>query len=492
MNSTQKFVSVLCRVAFIAAILCSTAYLLMLGWYNNFLLDDYSFISDVDNGGAWGLTKHAYLNWQSRFTTFYVVGWIYEIWGHASNLIGYTILLLVLGYGTIYYALRNITKNDDRWLLAGSSILITNVAIMAYLELSTFYWVCCALYTLSTYAAIILITAIFYSKGELWARWLAVILSSLYLCGGAENFTPLLIAVLGVILLIQMIQSRIWIFWKTQEQRMMITSLLILFIGFIAVIKGPGTSIRAVGDNPAGFMEHFELVLYIQKFVAASVVFAMRVVSRGLYYLLLFPIGVLIGKQMEETKSAIWKPLLISLLIVVAIIELSLAASVYGMGWYASLRAYSFVSFMIAAMVIYWGMLMGRKYRGNTAVIMATISATIILAMSIYFTRTEYPLVKNYHEQIVRCNSTIQSHVQSGSSDPLVLEEIPYPVVPNSYAILRASISKCIGKSISSVPTPSTYFPYEQYRLSTDPERWENMSVKKCFKADFDIIGWSE
>lgn len=492
MNNTQKIVSILCKVAFIAAIVCSTAYLLMLGWFNNFLMDDYSFISDVDSGGAWGLTKHAYLNWQSRFSAFYVLGWILSIWGHATNLIGYTILLLVLGYGTIYYALRNITHVTDKWILCGSSILITNVTIMAYLELSTFYWVCCVLYTLSTYAAIILITTIFFRKSKLWARWIAIILCSLYLCGGAENFTPLVIAVFGIILLIQMIQSRTWVFLQTQEQRMMVASLLILGVGFIAVIKGPGTSIRAVGENPAGFMEHFALVPFIKKFVAASVVFTMRVFSRVLYYLLLLPIGILIGNQMTESKETIWKPLLISLLVVVAIIELSLAASVYGMGWYASLRAYSFVSFMLAAMVIYWGVLIGKKYRDKQSVIYTTISAIIISAMSIYFTRTEYPLVKEYHEQIVRCNTAIQNQVLSGSHEPLVLEEIAYPTKPNTYAILRTGINRCIGKAGGAISAPATYFPYEQYRLSINPESWENVSVKKCFKADFDILGWAE
>lgn len=490
MNRIQKFASVLCRLAIVASIVCSTAYLLMLGWYNNFLLDDYSFIAEVDNGGVWGLTKNAYLGWQSRFSTFYVLGWILEIWGHASNLIGYTIVLLVLGYGTIYYALRNITKLNDRWLLVGSSILITNVAIMAYLEISTFYWVCCALYTLSTYAAIILIVAIFFSKGKLWSRWIAVVVCSLYLCGGAENFTPLVIAALGIMLLAQMIQSRSCVFWKTQEQRMMITSLLLLAIGFIIVIKGPGTNGRAIGENPVGFMEHFALIPFIKKFAAASVVFAMRVLSRGLYYLLLLPIGMLIGKQMKEAKSKIWKQLLISLFVVVAVIELSIAASVYGMGWYASLRAYSFVSFMLAALVLYWGVQIGRS-RETKAVMTTTISAIVISAMSIYFTRIEYPLVREYHEQIVYCNTAIQDHVKSGSSDPLVLEEIPYPAMPNSYAILRRGINCCRGKTCGAVSAPATYFPYEWYRLSKDPERWENVSVKRCFNAEFDIIGWS-
>ena len=175
----QSILSIFAKIAFVLAIICSTAYLLMLGYNNNLLLDDYGFVAEVDRGGAYGLMKSAYFGLQSRFSAFYILGWILKIWGHASNLIGYTILLLVLGYGTLYYALRNITQLTNKWLLFGSAILITNVSIMAYFEMSTFYWVCCAVYTLSTYAAIALFTAIFFSNGKLWARWLIVVFCSL-------------------------------------------------------------------------------------------------------------------------------------------------------------------------------------------------------------------------------------------------------------------------------------------------------------------------
>ncbi len=491
-TKSQKIFSICIKVAFVAAVVCSTAYLLMLGWFNNFLLDDYSFITFTDQDGAYGLMHDAYWNWQSRFSAFYVLGWILQIWGHASNLIGYTILLLVLGYGTIYYALRTFTCIPNRWLLVGSSIIITNVAVMAYLELSTFYWVCCALYTLSTYAAILLFTAIFFSKGKLWLRWILVILSSLYLCGGAENFTPLIIASLGIMLIYQMIQSRSWIFWRTHEQQMMIVSVVILAVGFLIVLAGPGTQTRAVTENSAGFMGQFALMPFFKKIISASVIFAMRLASRGLYYILLFPIGMLIGNHMTESQDKILKKVLISFVAMYAIIELSIVASVYGMGWFASLRAYSFVSFMVAAWVMYWGVLVGRKYRNQLASWLCVLSFLLIISISTCFIRIEYPLVKDYHAQIERTNNLIQEQVRLGRTEPLYVEPVTCTEMPNTYAILRSAMNKCLGKSSSAISAPATYFPYERYGLTIDPNHWKNRDIQWRFGAEFNIIGWEE
>lgn len=486
----SKIVSVCLKVAFVAAVICSTAYLIMLGWYNSFVLDDYSFITFTDKGGAYGLMRDAYWNWQSRFSAFYVLGWILEIWGHASNLVGYTILLLVLGYATIYYALHKMTRISNKWLLFGSSILITNVTVMAYLELSTFYWVCCALYTLSTYAAVLLFTAIFFSRGKLWLRWMLVILSSLYLCGGAENFTPLVIASLGLILIYQMFQSRSWVFWRTDEQKMMLVSIVLLSIGFILVILGPGSHNRAVAENSAGFMEQFALVPFIKKTIAASAIFALRLASRGIYYVLLFPLGMLLGRQMSESQETIWKKVLLSFIAMYSIIELSIVASVFGMGWFASLRAYSFVSFMVAAWVIYWGVLVGRKYRNQLASTLSLVSLLFIVTMSLYFYRTEYPLVKDYHAQIVRTNNLVQEQVRLGRTEPLYVEPVTRVEMPNTYAVLRSMINKCRGNSTTHVAPPATYFPYERYGLTTDPNHWKNRDIQWLYGAEFDIIGW--
>lgn len=488
MNNLSKIVSIIAKIAFVAAAIFSTAYLLMLGWYNNLLLDDYGFVVEVDKGGAYGLMHAAYYGWQCRFSAFYLLGWILKIWGHASNLIGYTILLLVLGYGALYYALRNIARLTNKWLVLGSAVLITNVAIMAYFEMSTFYWVCCALYTLSSFAAVVLFTTIFFSKGKLCARWLAIILCSFYISGGAENFTPIVIATLGLVLLYQMISNRTWRFWTTPQQQMIVASLMILCVGFLAVLFGPGTHSRETDMN--GFAGNFAIIPYFVKLASALAVFTMRLLSRSLYYILLLPIGFIIGKNMKySTQYSNWKLVLLSFGVVLGVIVLSVAASVYGMGWYSPLRSYSFVSFVLAGWFIYIGAIVGSRFSLLTIDILVSLSSCLIVAYSLYYYRQEKPLVKNYHEQIVKLNATIQEQVRIGRTEPLVTPPVIHPTIPNTYAILRTSLNQIVGKKTVSIADPANYFPYEQFLLSSDPNDWKNVDMQRYYNASFDIIG---
>lgn len=489
----NKIIDVSAKIAMVLAVVCSTAYLLMLGWYNNLLLDDYGFVADVDQNGAWGLMRNAYLYWQSRFSAFYVLGWIMKIWGHASNLIGYTILLLVIGYATIYYALRRITNIQEKWFILGLAMLINNVSIMAYLEMSTFFWVCCALYTLSTYAAILLFTVIFYSKGKDWLRWIAVMICSLYICGGAENFTPIIIAALGCILLYKMISQHTWRFWQTKEQKMMLVSLAILSLGFIAVVLGPGTSNRVGTINSGGFMAHFAFIPYCIKLAKASAIFGMRLLSRGLYYVLLIPVGIWMGQQMKGTVDRIRKHVLIAIAVALCSILLSIAAPVFGMGWYAPLRAYCLVSFIVVAMVIYCAALVGLKLSSeHKSKILSIVASVMIAAMSICFMHVEQPIVANYHAQIAARNNTIQEQAELGRTERLHIDRVTHPAIPNSYALMRMGISQLWGKKNVSIAEPSTYFPYVQYSLSVHPDNWKNMDIKRYHDAQFDIIGWDE
>lgn len=493
----DHIVALLVRMSVLIAVIASSAYLIMLGRYNMLLLDDYGFVAEVDKGGAFGLMHNAYLYWQCRFSGFYVLGWLIKVWGHSANLVGYTIFMLLLGYATIYYALKNLIKTQAKWLLLGVSVLVTNVSIMSYLEISTFYWLCCALYTLSVYAAIALMTAIFFDKGMLWKRWLIVIICSLYLCGGAENFTPIVIAVVGLVLLYQMIVSRSWVFWKTTEQKIMLVSIAILIIGFVAVLIGPGTKSNAENRGTHGFMAHFALIPYIVQLAKASVIFYMRLLSRGLYYILLFPLGWLLGVKMKDainvTNIKIGRAILISAIMTFAAIELSIAASVFGIGWYAPLRSYSFVSFIVAALVIYWGVLCGLSRDGRKIVSIFAIVTNLTLAgMSVYFYRLEQPMVADIHAQIENIHAQIVEHKKSNNTEPITIKAVEYPCIPNSYAIMRTMINKVTGRRGSQIAPPSEYFPYERYCLSCEPSDFKNKGVQRYLRVEFDIIGGDE
>lgn len=491
----KKVSSVFIKVLCAAAMICSTAYLVMLGWYSYLAADDFSFIGHVDNDGILGFVQYAYAHIQSRFSSFYMMGWIFKIWGHASNLIGYAITLLLLGYATIYYALRQFTGIKDRLFLFAAAVLILNISVMAYIEIGTFFWVCCAIYTVSVYATILLFVTIFFSRSKLWLRWVIVCLLSVFLSGGAENYTPVLIALMGSFMLYQMITTQTWKFWRTTEQQMMLVSMLILIVGFLIVAAGPARKVRVASGWTTDFAENFALVPYLMRFAKASVVLFLRLLSRSLYYVLFIPLGWLIGIKMRNNgyvmRIKTGKAIMLSLLAALFAIEISVAAAVYGTGWYAPDRANSFMSFILMALVVYWSVLLGLRTGTQRHVYAYVALANLIIAsMSCCFIKKEQPLVANVHAQVDNCYAQIEEHKKSGSLEPLVLEPIVYPYLPNSYAIMRTAINRLMGKHEAYRSLSSKYFPYKYLSFSRDPNDFRNRGICAWANVDFEVIGW--
>ena len=185
----------------------STAYLLLLGCNNALSLDDYGYVSLVEDNGIWGMMGMAYQGWQCRFSTFLVNGLILLLFGRAKNLVGVTILMLLLGWGTTCLLFSGINRKHNlgipMTIVGHVSIITVNVGVVSFLEPATFFWLCALNYTISIWMTLLLIYALFFCNGNNVIRWVLVVVSSLYISGTAENYTPLVILVLGIVWLIR-------------------------------------------------------------------------------------------------------------------------------------------------------------------------------------------------------------------------------------------------------------------------------------------------
>ena len=81
MTSKDRIITTICLSLFAIA---STAYLLMLGWNNALSLDDYGYVFLVENNGVLGMMRMAYQGWQCRFSTFFVNGLVFLLFGRVS------------------------------------------------------------------------------------------------------------------------------------------------------------------------------------------------------------------------------------------------------------------------------------------------------------------------------------------------------------------------------------------------------------------------
>lgn len=471
------------------AAISGTAYLLMLGFFYVLALDDYGWIWFAEEGYG-RLMEFSYLEWQSRFSAYMVNGVLWQAMGRMTNWLPWTILQLAVGYTSAWLLWRSVghVKNIcNQW---GLAILTTNIGILAMLEPSTFFWVCCPNYIHAVWATELLAYFNFFSKEKSWLRWLMVAICAFYISGNAENYTPLVCMVWGCIFLWRVLGKKQYKWRLYNETHMVLIATIIMGAGFLAQLFGPGNAVRVEGESLGGFMEDFALLPFLKKTAVANLVFILRIISRSGYYLLLFPLFLYVGSKLEIDDSFTWKRFLIGLFILLALIVIAVATCVYGVGWYASLRAYSFMSFLLLAFVAYWSILYGR-HLGEIKWIypLSIASMVVITCICTYFFVHEYPMAKLYHDEVTARDNLIKEEVQKGRTEPLYVAPYSDNRYQSSYAIMRNAINKMLGKSKRYY---EPQFMYKQSSLSVSPKDWRNDELMRYYHTNFDVIGWDD
>ena len=487
------------KLGLLLAFFMSTVYLLMLGWFNAPTLDDYGYIYMVEEQGIWGMMTTAYNGWQCRFSTFLVNGTIMLLFGRANNLIWVTILMLLGGWIMAERLLTGIFRKYGmavpKLQLVCLAVLVVNVSIMAYLEPATFYWLSALNYTISVWMTMLLVYSLFYSEARLWLRWIGAIVASLYISGTAENFTPLVILVLGVVWLIRMVRQRKENPWKDEVNVMLFVCLLIMGTGFLVVLLGPGNSKRLEnGLEGEMAIRHLTMSGLFMTTAKASAILMLRLISRSYYYLLLFPIfwgvGASCGKSIVDRR-----PLLRSigvLVLLVLFIVIAVAECVAGMGWYAPPRAFSYMSFVLTAVCAVLALPLGMGTSRKKLACFLSFVACLLLSLTVVVMFVQdYPVAKSYHNYVDERNARIEEKIVSehsalrGSQDPFVCRPFDGNWKPTSYATLRNVINKCLGKQRRFYEPQMLLMESE---LGGSPDDWRNIDVKNYFHADFDIV----
>ena len=478
----------------------STAYLLVLGWNNALALDDYGYISLVEDNGVWGMMRMAYQGWQCRFSTFLVNGLVFLLFGRAKNLIGVTLLMLLLGWSIMGLLFSGINRKYElrfpRHIVILVSILAINVGVAAYLEPATFFWLCALNYTFSIWMTLLLIYALFYCDCNRFLRWGLVAISSLYISGTAENYTPLVILILGIVWLVRLLYLK----GKTNQQKevdlMLLVSLIIMVIGFLVMLFGPGNKNRmeSIGEDTMA-IANLSLSQILLKTLKGSAILLLREFSRIHFYLILFPVFYYIGAMYcidHAPKVTIAHGLLV-LIAFVLFVVVSVLACVIAIGWYAPPRAYSYMSFIMMGVCAYLGIRFGKQYHKNkktisTFMMLFATAGTILFAGMIL---RDKPIVEDYHHYVSSRDESIQekkNNVERGietNETAFICHSFEGKWRLNSYSTLRNLVNVCLGKN-------KRYYEPQmilmESTLSPDANDWRNRDLQNYYHAGFDIV----
>lgn len=488
-NELSHYLNLSALVLLVLAAIATTCYLLMLGWYNTLTLDDYSW-SSIESLGVWNWMKSVYMTWEGRWSAFTIDACIWKIWAHASNMILFTVIHLAIGYVTTYCLLRKILSVARfDWLLLTFSVLIVNLSILALQEISTFYWLCCPHYVMCVWAFMWLCNLLFLTTQFKWWRVLFIVLLSLYLSGLAETFTPLVIMLLGIKWLLNIFGDKRYNFFQHPSDRYLTISLVILVIGFLVMVFAPGNSARVETMSERSFVGNFALSAFCVQWCKATMILALRFISKALYYIAIVIISAWVGyayKDNEKVKALALniKQVVLLTLALVLFFAISVAPCVYAMGWYAPPRSFSYMSFAFAYCAIWIGLSIGaQSQHPNVTIISTGVVALCLTILSSIWIAKEQPIVSNYHDWVMACRADIQQKIDNNDTAPYVTEGYLFPAERNTYSRM------CLMMGKNRI---EYQYPYMLFNLSKDPQDWKNIALKEYMHTDFDIVGWSE
>ncbi|GEM_PF-5561305 len=485
---------VLIDILLIIAATSSTIYLSYLSAYNVLSLDDYGFVADLGTKSIWKYVADLYMNWQGRFSAFFVSGLLTKFAIYTNFYSIFFIVNLVFGYLSLYIWINYLVPNISAFRKITFSVLFTNIGLMSLLEFSTLYWICCFSYIFCIWAVILLSYLLFANKNNNVYTWTFIVILSIYLSGIAETFTPLVILLYVIVF--------IWRWYKCRSLKIMLNNkknlrlmicLIIIFVGFLFMLFAPGNEVRLNGVNHDRIFSFSEL---IYKEIFASFIFIWRLSSKSAYFIILFPISLYIGYIMKRNGQTIlshykitWKFYVIIAVCLLAFIMIAIAPCVAVMNWYAPLRSFSYMSFIIVAVFLFVGIIIGNRYNISNKLIdtLIVISLCCLIILSIYCCNLDFARAKQYYNDVNLRNEKLIQLENQGFKGIAIVKPFKIKQELSSYAKLRNAMVKYIKPSAM---IEEYYFPYMLYGISEGKTCWKNNAIKQYFSLNYDIIGW--
>ncbi len=468
----------------------TTSYLLVLGYYNSFLLDDYAFIAKVRQQGIFGFISHMYLTWQGRFGAFFLSGLNYKIFEN-SNLIFMAIFHLLLGYITLFLSLKSILPKLNlflKWLLA---VVITNLMIFGQLAFHIFYWGCTSWYISVNYLLVLSLLMIFSKSYQKTYTYPIFILFLILVGSFAETYSPLVIMCLGTVWLYSFYKKD-WLS-KASKTRLFV-ALIVLSVSFILLLIAPGNKVRI--QESGGQLPTLDFI-FIRKTVSLFPDFLFFILSKIHYLLLLFPVFVPVGfkyKKINSDNSFIqnlkFRHFILSLLGLFIFLYISEIPGVYALkDSLAPMRSFSFLPFVLAFFFAFWGFTVGYKVQklGVSFTLFYSVFLFLIIGVVMNKFYNDFPVVRDYKTAITERHQIIKENKEKGRIEPLKIKRLDVPKRLSNFSILYNSTVAKLG-----IKSPKMYydFCYIRYYLAPDVKDWRNQGLKEYFELDYDIIGW--
>lgn len=452
-------------------------YWVLLAVYSQPHYDDLFFLWKTRDISVFNYVKEMYFARSGRFVAYFINGIVSFVTLKTGFHQFWAIIYYILGIGLCWAVVKDyfltISKKTRFLVLC----LLYNLYILTSLDFPVFYWLCAMSYYLLLPAMCLFIKYLL--KDSLrWYQWLIFGLLVIFLGGGNEAFTPIVLLVMFIIAL-HFFKNNKWIIkntWNLPQVKKIVFSAVLLSFLLLIVVVAPGNYVRmsdvSLFSHPSG------VVGWAKAYFEACGMFVYFSTFYIPYYTVVFSMAFYLGgKSQLQLPYSKTKTILLIIICFALYLVISTTPNVYLYNGFGLQRLYIPTVAVLLIMVFSCGYVLGI---GKSSLFAKTYSLFGIIALSIIMginVITDIPSAKKYCDAVNERVELLCQLRDSGQKETIIVQPLPKPYTEDA----KHLILKTFGKE---TPKSTLYYLSETSQIPTEYV-WH---MKKLYHLDFDFV----
>ncbi len=451
-------------------------YYIGLAIYNRLHFDDLNFLWHLREMTTCEYVVDKYLNWSGRFVGYFLnalhSNFILQTgWHWLLPLIYYT-----LGIICTYIPLRKYMPNNA-FAAWNAIVLFYNIYVLTNIDYPSFTWICAMAY-LVFMPFTFMLWHLIQKQVTRWYEWIIMMLFALFLGGGHEAFTPM---VLGLYFCygLYLLYGYAWTIkdaWHDIRVKKLIGAAAVILIAWIIVVIAPGNYVRM---DEAGLGSSVGFIGLVKGYVSVLIMLAYFEAFYVPYYFILVGLFVLVGYWQKDKiqipfsyKSLMWT----SLLMWVGYVAISIIPFVYLWGGVGFQRNYTPIVFISLFTFCFWGFILGYyklKSHVKLTTIFVAIGLCILIGIQTYNNVADLPTACQYSKAVDERVEYLQCLEAEGQTETVVVKRIESPFCLDAKFVISSVLGRKTNKPVlyyisEEVPDEYIYHFKKVYGLSFD------------------------
>lgn len=307
-------------------------FFVMVECFNGPALDDLIFLMSLQNTSVIDFVVERYVNWQGRFTSFFLSGLCLKSYILLGTLLPFTILMFIVNISLWSSAIRMMF--DLSYVKSiPYGLILHGLFYLTMFDPSSYFLICTKPYifiiSCSVYGFVKLIKQ---RDGNVW-DYIAVVFTYIFIGASYEIYAPIVLLFIGCAILYLWKKNRFSISQLFKVYPLLMTAFGVAGISFAIMLVAPGNWVR-VDNMESGSIDNF--------YVYVSVIFS-RLYMMGKYLFFNLPyilcvciiVGYLFQKKYDRSfvkQRFSWKYMMYISIALFSLVIISLFLNAWAMG----------------------------------------------------------------------------------------------------------------------------------------------------------------